>query len=110
MPSRGPLALLLGAVLAGLILLAAVAARDERGFDLRIPGQEAVALQPGQEACRTPIKPKDPGVNHLAFTVDSAGRPSPRLDVRIRMGRDLGNRPFARGRLDRGGPVDGQVE
>ena len=107
--ARGPAAVLLGAVLAGLVVLAVLAARDRRGFDLRIPGGQAVALAPGKEACRTPIKPQDPGANRLAFGLDSGGRPSPRLDVRVRMGRDLGNRPFAKGRLERGGPRTGRV-
>ncbi|MDQ6749402.1 MAG: hypothetical protein M3Z33_01400 [Actinomycetota bacterium] len=85
---RPPRTLLL-VVAAGFIGLLLLAAADRRGFRLGLNTESVVMVEPGQEACRTLIRPPQAGANRVTFWVSgtSADRSAPPVTVRIRKGR-----------------------
>lgn len=70
----------------GLIVLAAV---DERGFRLGLNTESVVVVRPGQEACRTLIRPPQAGANQVTFWARGASADGsvPPITVRVRKGR-----------------------
>ena len=89
MASAGPLRTLAAAFAVGVTALVVVAAADVRGFRLGLNTESVVMVAPGQEACRTLIRPPQGGANEVTFWVSGAGHgaSAPPIAVRVRKGR-----------------------
>jgi len=85
---RPPRTLLL-VVAVGFIGLLILAAADRRGFRLGLNTESVVVVEPGQEACRTLIRPPQAGANQVTFWASGAGPEGsvPPITVRVRKGR-----------------------
>ena len=86
---RPPLRTFVLIVAVGFLGLVAVAAADRRGFRLGLNTESVVVVEPGQEACRTLIRPPQAGANGVTFWARgaSAAASVPPITVRVRKGR-----------------------
>jgi hypothetical protein len=86
---RSPAGTLTLVVVAGFVALVALAAADRRGFRLGLNTRSVVVVRPGQEACRTLIRPPQAGANRVDFWARGAGPDGavPPVTVRLRKGR-----------------------
>jgi len=85
---RGPVATFLLVLLAGLVLLVAIAADDRRGFRLYVASDSQVLVRPGQELCSGLIRPPGAGADRVRFWARSArGGTAPPVVVRVRRSR-----------------------
>lgn len=89
MGRAGPLRTLVLLVAVGVIGLVILAAADGRGFRLSLNTDSVVAVGPGQEACRTLIRPPQAGTNQVTFWARgaTADGSAPPITVRVRKGR-----------------------
>ncbi len=106
MGSHRPLRTLLLVVAVGLIGLLILAAADRRGFRLGLNTESVVMVEPGQEACRTLIRPPQAGANRVTFWASgaSADGSAPPITVRLRKGRQSQLLAIARLPAGRAGP------
>ncbi len=86
---RSPVRTFVLVVAVGVLGLVAVAAADRRGFRLGLNTESIVVVEPGQEACRTLIRPPQAGANQVTFWArgESASASVPPITVRVRKGR-----------------------
>jgi hypothetical protein len=90
MASATPLRTLVLVVALGFVGLLFLAAADRRGFRLGLNTETVVMVAPGQEACRTLIRPPQAGANQVTFWARGAStdRSVPPITVRVRKGRE----------------------
>ena len=85
---RATVAAFLLVLLAGLVLLVAIAAADRRGFRLYVPSESQVVVRPGQELCSGLIRPPGAGADRVRFWARGArGGTAPPIVVRVRRSR-----------------------
>jgi hypothetical protein len=85
---RGPVLTLLLVLLAGFVLLVAIAAADRRGFRLDVPSDSRVLVRPGQELCSGLIRPPAAGANRVRYWARGArGGAAPPIVVHVRRSR-----------------------
>lgn len=106
MASAKPLRTLVLVVGLGLIGLVILAAADRRGFRLGLNTESVVMVKPGEEACRTLIRPPQAGANQVTFWARgaSADGSAPPITVRVRKGRQSQLLAIARLPAARAGP------
>jgi hypothetical protein len=104
MPSlRGPARTFVLVLLAGLVLLVAIALADHRGYRLYVASDSRVLVHPGQELCSDLIRPPAAGADRVRFWARGAsGGPAPPIVVRVRRSRTA--QTLADGTAEAGGP------
>jgi len=106
MASSRPLRTLVLVVGLGSIGLVILAAADRRGFRLGLNTESVVMVEPGEEACRTLIRPLQAGADQVNFWARGANvdGSAPPITLRVRKGRQSQLLAIARLPAERAGP------